>query len=343
MLELLNTLYATTPGTTLRLDQDTVRVVIEQQTRARLPLARLQAIVAIGQITITTPLIHRCAEDGREIAWLTTHGRFRARITGTNTGNVLLRRAQHKALDDSVRTTAISCQFVAGKIQNTRTLLLRAARDNPDAGAVQRLRETASQLEDLLETARTSSGLNQLRGTEGAAARAYFAVFPHLIRASPEKFAIRGRTRRPPRDRTNALLSFLYALLRGECEAAAEGVGLDAQVGYLHTLRPGRPALALDLMEELRPAIADRLALKLVNRRQLRANHFEETPGGAVSLTDQGRRKVLDAYEQLKTTDTTHRLLKQKLPMGIIPHVQARILGRHLRGDLAHYIPHLAS
>ena len=341
MLELQNTLYATTPGTTLRLDHDTVRVIIDQQTRARLPLVRLQAIVAIGQVTVTTPLIHRCAEDGRDIAWFTTYGRFRARIVGTNTGNVLLRRAQHQALNDPQRTMAISRQFVAGKIQNSRTLILRASRDNPDARASQRLQETAEHLADLLETARTSNGLNHLRGTEGAAARACFASFSLMIRGDTETFALNGRTRRPPRDRTNALLSFLYALLRGECDAAAEGVGLDSQIGYLHTLRPGRAALALDLMEELRPAIADRLALKLVNRRQLHANHFEETPGGAVSLTDQGRRKVLDAYEQLKTTTTTHRLLKQKLPIGIVPHIQARILARHLRGDLAHYIPHL--
>ena len=341
MLEHLNTLYATTPGTTLRLDQDTVRVIIDQQTRARLPLARLQAIVAIGQVTVTTPLIHRCAEDGREIAWLTSHGRFRARITGTNTGNVLLRRAQHKALDSPGQTQAIARQIVAGKIQNTRTLLLRAARDISDPAGEQHLRETAGKLAALLETARNADGLNQMRGAEGAAARAYFAAFPHLIRGDADAFSMDGRTRRPPRDRTNALLSFLYALLRGECEAAAEGVGLDPQIGYLHTLRPGRPALALDLMEELRPAIADRLALKLVNRRQLRPGHFEDSPGGAVNLTDQGRRTVLDAYEQLKATDTPHRLLKQQLPIGLVPHIQARLLARHLRGDLAHYIPHL--
>lgn len=344
MLELLSTLYATSQGTVLRLDHDTVRVIVDRETRARLPLVRLQSIIAFGQVTVTTPLIHRCAEDGREIAWLTTHGRFRARITGSATGNVLLRRAQHQALDNPDQTAKLARQFVAAKVQNTRTLILRAARDANEVIAENHLRATAQLLADLLELIRDSnSNLNEVRGLEGSAARAYFAAFRQMVRADPEAFTPEGRSRRPPRDRTNALLSFVYALLRAECEAAAEGVGLDPQIGYLHALRPGRPALALDLMEELRPAIADRLVLKLVNRRQIQAGHFEETPGGAVNLNEKGRRIVLNAYEKHKETATSHRLLKQRIPIGLVPHVQARLLARHLRGDLQHYPPHIAS
>ena len=343
MHELLNTLYATTQGTVLRLDHDTVRVIIEQETRARLPLIRLQSIVAFGQITVTTPLIHRCAEDGREIVWVTKHGRFRARITGSTTGNVLLRRAQHKTLDNPEQTAALARQFVAGKVQNARTLLLRSARDTSDETAETTLRTTAEHLAGLLSAIREHSGdLDQLRGLEGNAARAYFAIFGHMVRADPDAFTPKGRSRRPPRDRANALLSFCYALLRAECEAAAEGVGLDPQVGYLHSLRPGRPALALDLMEELRPAIADRLVLRMINRRQIRAEHFDETPGGAISLTENGRRATLSAYQKRKATTVPHRLLKAQIPVGLIPHVQARLLARHLRGDLRHYLPYIA-
>lgn len=346
MYEYLNTLYATTPGTVLRLDQDTVRVVIDQETRARLPLVRLQAIVVFGgQVTVTTPLLHRCAEDGRDIAWLTEHGRFRARITGTAAGNVLLRRAQHRALDDPAQTYAIARQFVAGKIQNARSVLLRSARDTDQPETKLRLQDAAGQMAELLGQVRDGEdgNLNRLRGMEGAAARVYFTVFPQMLRTTAGALTMNGRTRRPPRDRVNALLSFLYALLRGECEAAAEGVGLDPQVGFLHTLRPGRPALALDIMEELRPAVADRLALRLINRRQLRGTHFEDMPGGAVNLTEQGRRTALDEYQRLKSGLAYHRTLKDKVPVGMIPHLQARLLARHLRGDLAHYIPHLTS
>ena len=342
MHELLNTLYVTTQGATLRLDHGTVRVIVEDETVARLPLVRLQAIVVFGRVTITTPLIHRCAEDGRGVVWLTRHGRFRARLTGRTLGNVLLRRAQHEALDDPDRTLALARQYVAGKVQNARTLTLRSARDSARAGDEAELRAVADNLASLLGEIRVASDLDVLRGLEGIAARAYFRGFGGMVRGDRAAFTPDGRTRRPPRDRANALLSFCYALLRAECEAALEGVGLDPQVGYLHALRPGRPALALDLMEELRPAIADRLVLRLVNRRQIRADHFDETPGGAVSLNEQGRRATLAEYERLKESAVSHRLLKERIPVGLIPHVQARLLARHLRGDLRHYVPYLA-
>ena len=341
MHELLNTLYVTTRGAVLRLEHDTVRVLVDRDTRARLPLVRLEAIVAFGRVTVTTALIHRCAEDGRGVVWLTSHGRFRARLSGGTVGNVMLRRAQHAALSEPEQTLVLARQFVAGKVQNTRSLLLRSARDSTNESDEAELRATALRLGVLLGQVRESADLDALRGLEGNAARAYFAAFARMVRADRRAFAPDGRSRRPPRDRVNALLSFCYALLRAECEAALEGVGLDPQVGYLHALRPGRPALALDLMEELRAAVVDRLALRMINRRQIRVEHFDETPGGAVSLNEAGRRATLAAYQKHKESATPHRLLKELVPVGLIPHVQARLLARHLRDDLKHYLPYI--
>ncbi|MCY4616187.1 MAG: type I-C CRISPR-associated endonuclease Cas1c [Chloroflexi bacterium] len=342
MRELLGTLYVTTRGAVLRLEHDTVRIIVEGETLARLPLVRLQAIVVFGGVAVTTPLIHRCAEDGRGLVWMTTRGRFRARLTGRTLGNVLLRRAQHEVLDDLSHTLGVARQYVAGKVQNTRTLVLRAAREAPNHDDQAELSIVADTLGGLLDNIREAPELDALRGLEGIAARTYFGAFGRMVRGDRAAFTPEGRTRRPPRDRANALLSFCYALLRGECEAALEGVGLDPQVGYLHALRPGRPALALDLMEELRPAVADRFVLRMVNRRQVRASHFDRTPGGAVSLNEDGRRAVLAAYEKRKGEPVQHRLLQERIPVGLIPHVQARVLARPLRGDLQHYLPYLA-
>jgi len=339
MHELLNTLYVTTQGSALRLESGSVRVTTKDDPGTRLPLSRLQAIVIFGRVSVTTPLIHRCADDGRDLIWLTGRGRYRARLVGRTLGNVLLRRVQHEALDDPGRTATIARQFVAGKVQNARLLLLRTARDSPNEDDEVELRHAADTLGDLLGDIREAADLNILRGLEGIAARRYFEVFGRMVRGDRAALAPEGRTRRPPRDRANALLSFYYALLRAECESALEGVGLDPQVGYLHGLRPGRPALALDLMEELRPAIADRLVLRVINRRQIRSNHFETTLGGAVSLNEEGRRAAIAAYERRKETMAPHRLLKQPIPVGLLPHVQARLLARHLRGDMQHYLP----
>ena len=340
MHELLNTLYVTTQGAVLRLEHDTVRVLVDRDTLARLPLVRLEAIVAFGRVTLTTGLIHRCAEDGRGVVWLTGHGRFRGRLCGGTVGNVMLRRIQHQALSEPDKTLTIARQFVAGKVQNTRTLMLRSARDSTSESDGDHLRAAALHLGALLGDVHEAADLDTLRGFEGNAARTYFSVFARMVRADHSAFTPDGRSRRPPRDRVNALLSFCYALLRAECEAALEGVGLDPQVGFLHALRPGRPALALDLMEELRPAVVDRLALRVINRRQLRLEHFEETPGGAVSLNEAGRRAILAAYQKYKERATPHRLLKERVPVGLIPHVQARLFARHLRGDLRHYLPY---
>ena len=341
MFELLNTLYVLTPGASLHLDHDAARVVIEGETQLRAPLVRLDSIVVFGPVAVSTWLIHRCADDGRTITFMSGGGRFKARLEGPVRGNVLLRRSQHLALDAPGWPSRIARQFVAGKVQNSRLVLLRGARDSTGEPS-DVLQRAAGELADVLKRLHTIEGLDLVRGTEGEAARIYFHAFNSLIRAERESFAFERRSRRPPRDRTNALLSFLYALLREECAGALEGVGLDPQVGYLHALRPGRPALALDLMEELRSLAADRLAITLINRRQLQAASFEIMEGGAVRLTDEGRRTVLSAYQERKKRPVTHRLLRQKVALGLVPHVQARLLARHLRGDLAHYSPYVA-
>jgi len=341
MYELLNVLYVQTQGAVLHLDQDTVRVEMERRTAFRAPLLRLSGIVAFGQVTITPFLIQRCAEDGRNLVWLSRTGRFKARVEGQVRGNVLLRRAQHLALSDEERRWKIARQIVAAKIHNSRQVLKRAAREAAADEDHAPLSSAAARLASIIERLPACMELDVVRGAEGEAARAYFGVFGHMVRADRPSFQPNGRTRRPPRDRTNAVLSFLYALLRAECASALEGVGLDPQVGYLHALRPRRPAPALDLMEEFRPVFADRLAITLINRRQLQATHFEETLGGAVQLTDAGRREVIVAYQQRKEEELQHRVLKQKVPLGLVPHVQARLFARYLRNDLKEYPPFL--
>lgn len=341
MFELLNTLYVLTPGASLHLDHDTVRVVVSEQRPLRVPLLRLESIVTFGPISVSPHLIHRCAEDGRAIIFMSTHGRFRARMVGPLRGNVLLRRNQHRALDQQGHTIRIARQFVAAKLQNSRLVLLRGARDSSGRPSEQ-LRDAASQLADALQDIRMADTLDQARGTEGEAARIYFQAFNCLIRRSQDAFHFAHRSRRPPRDRVNSLLSFLYALIREECVGALEGVGLDPQVGYLHAIRSGRPSLALDLMEEFRSIAADRLAVTMINLRQVAPSSFEILPGGAVRLTEQARRKVLSIYQGRKRRLVAHRLIRKKVALGLVPHVQARLLARHLRGDLAHYPPYVA-
>lgn len=341
MHELLNTLYVQTQGSVLHLDHDTVRIEVERQTRLRLPLMRLSGIVVFGRVTVTPFLIQRCAEDGRVLVWLDRNGRFKARVEGPMRGNVLLRRTQHLALSDAKRTRRIARQFVAAKLQNSRQVLLRSARDITLETGRAALSQAAARIGEIISSLKDTDDLDMLRGAEGDGARTYFGVFGHHLRSEQDEFIMDGRTRRPPRDRVNAVLSFLYALLRAECSAALESVGLDPQVGYLHALRPGRPALALDLMEELRPVLADRLAITLINRKQLQADLFENLPGGAVHLNDEGRRAVIQAYQQRKEEEVTHRALQQKIPIGLVPYIQARLLARHLRGDLEDYPPYL--
>ncbi len=342
MHQLLNTLYVQTEHSYLHLDHDTIRVEVERETKLQAPLLQLSAIVCFGDVLLSPALLHRCADDGRSVVWLDRNGRFKGRLEGPASGNVLLRRAQHLALSDTTRRQDIGRNLVAGKIRNARHVLLRGARECTNADEAMLLRDSGERLRAIVERLPSRDDLDLMRGDEGEAARTYFDVFGYLVRTDREAFDFVLRSRRPPRDRINALLSFLYTLLRTDCLAALEGVGLDAQVGFFHALRAGRPALALDLMEELRPAIADRLALRLVNRGQLQRADFEEKPGGAVYLSDTGRRTVIVAYQKRKQEEVEHRVLERKTPIGLLPHLQARLLARHLRNDIAHYPPFLS-
>lgn len=342
MHQLLNTLYVTTPEAYVRLDHETLRVEVEKELKLQVPLHHLGTIVCFGDVLMSPALLHRCADDGRSVVLLDRNGRFKGRLEGPVSGNVLLRKAQHEAVSNFDRSLAIARHIVAGKIQNTRQIVLRAAREAAEESDSVPLKETAQALAIALDQVATATDLDQLRGFEGEAARQHFSSFSCMIREDRTSFQLNGRNRRPPRDPINALLSFLYALLLSDCVAAAEGVGLDPQMGFLHALRPGRPALGLDLMEELRSVIAERLALTLINRRQINAQHFVTRPGGAVYLGDDGRKEVLVAYQKRKQEEIQHPVLEQKMPVGLIPHVQARLLARMLRGDVDTYIPYLA-
>jgi len=336
---LLNTLYVGTEGAYVCLENDQVRVEVEGQKRLQVPLHHLGSIVLIGRVAISMPLIARCAEDGRSVVLMTEHGRFQARVLGKTTGNVLLRKCQYDFHADEGRSLEFARTIVAAKIQNSRQVLLRTRRDaKPETQPV--FSEAIHVLEQELAKVPIARTLDEIRGCEGRAAQAYFDVFDPMITTQRADFRFDGRSRRPPRDRTNAILSFLYTLWTNDCVAALEGVGLDPQFGILHTLRPGRPGLALDLVEEFRAIILDRLCLTLINRRQVQAEDVQPREGGSVLLTDQGRKKVLVAYQERKRDLATHPMLKQKIPIGLLPHVQARLMARAFRGDIPCYAPY---
>lgn len=341
MKNLLNTLYVQTQGAYLRLELDTLKVEVEKAIRLQVPLHHLGALVLFGEVMASPALLARCAQDGRAVTWLSHSGRFLARLEGPVSGNVLLRRAQHEALSHPSRPLEIARSLVAGKIRNMRSSVLRSARDTDQVSDHDALRATAHRLAQELENLPRAGDLDGVRGIEGEATRSYFTTFASMILADRQTFAFQGRNRRPPLDPVNALLSFLYALLMSDCAAAAQGVGLDPQVGFLHSLRSGRPALALDLMEELRPILADRLALTLINRREITIKDFDKRPGGAVLLNDAGRKKVVVAYQERKQEEVLNQVVDQKMPLGLVPHIQARLLARYLRGDMPAYLPFL--
>ncbi len=341
MHQLLNTLYITTEGAYLHLDHDTLKVEVEKETKLQVPMHHLGGIVCFGNVMVSPAAMARCAEDGRFMVLLSATGRFLARVEGPVSGNVLLRCAQYETMKNVEKTLDIAKNIVAGKVQNTRQIALRGAREANDPDDAKALEKTTNSLANALTCLPNCNDLDQLRGVEGESARAYFESFDRMVREDRQTFRLDGRNRRPPRDPMNALLSFLYAILMNDCVAGVEGVGLDPQMGFLHAIRPGRAALALDLMEELRSVIADRLALTLINRKQIQAKHFIDRPGGAVHLNDDGRKEVVIAYQKRKQEEITHPLLNQKMPLGLIPHVQARLLARTLRGDMEAYIPYL--
>ena len=359
-----NTLYLTTPGTYVARDHLTLQLEVpvyppdlppDERTRDRaadwrklsLPIHNLESICAFGQITISPPALDLCWEHGVAVNFLTENGYLQARLTGVADTSVVLRRAQFRAADDPVRAAAVARQIIAGKLQNSRNSLLRAARETDSADERAQLTTAtdalARQLHELgrwtSDDIRQSGALDALRGVEGMGSATYFSAFTLLLKQQRDSFAFVNRSRRPPRDRINCLLSFLYALVRHDCIAALTSTGLDPFVGFLHTQRPNRPALALDLIEEFRPWLADRLAVTLINRRQIGPEHFLVREGGAVEFTDTGRKTVITAYQQRKQEKLGHPLLEQEFRIGQLPFVQARVLARHLRGDLTDYLP----
>jgi CRISPR-associated protein Cas1 len=338
-MQLLNTLYVTTPDAYLRLDNETISISIERESKLRVPIHHLSAVVVFGNVGISTPLMHSLAETGIGLVMLDANGRFKARLEGGVNGNVLLRQAQHLGVGDVAKGLAIAKGCVAGKLKNSRHVLLRGAREAKNDADAAGLSRTAESLAASLRALAGAADLDVVRGIEGEAARQYFAALNLIVREDLRtSFCLDGRTRRPPRDRFNALLSFLYSMLMNDCRSACETVGLDPQVGFLHVLRPGRAALALDLMEEFRPLV-DRLALTLINRGQLGGKDFVEREGGAVSLEGEARKSVVVAYQERKQEALTHSLLAESIPMGVVPLVQARLLARAVRGEADAYIP----
>ncbi len=341
MKQILNTLYVTTEPSYVHLDHDTVRVEVDGTTQLRVPLQHLGAIVCFGDVLVSPALLRRCAEDGRSLVYLGRSGRFAARVEGPTTGNVLLRQAQYAALNSPEQPVRIARNIVAAKIQNARQVVVRGAREAEDPQDTAALEQVAKEQASIIARLPAAGDLDTIRGLEGEGARAYFGAFDRMVRVDRDAFRFERRTRRPPLNRMNALLSFFYTLLLHDCVAAVEGVGLDPQVGFLHAIRPGRPALGLDLMEELRAVLADRVVLTLINRQQVTADDFVERPGGAIHLKDEPRKAVVIAYQKRKQDEVQHEMTQEKVPLGLVPHVQARLLARCLRKDLEEYPPFL--
>ncbi len=342
MKQLLNTLYVMTQGAYLSLDHETVRVEVGGELKMQMPLHHLGSVITMGNVMMSPFFLGKCADDGRAVVILDRNGRYKCRMVGKTGGNVLLRQAQYRVAEDAVHTTSLAASMTAGKVKNARNVLMRSARETTDSNEEQRLRKAADVQADVLFHVKSAHDTNQVRGFEGEAAAAYFEVFPLMMKAAErESLPMNGRNRRPPLDPVNALISFLYTLLLNDCISALEGVGLDPQMGFLHVPRPGRPSLGLDLMEEFRAFMADRLAITLINRKQVTIEHFEPRPGGAVYLNEKGRREVVAAYQKRKQEEVEHPLLKEKSPVGLLPFLQARLLARHLRGDLESYVPYV--
>lgn len=336
MKKLLNTFYVTTAGTHLSRKGETICAKLNGETRLQLPIHTLAAVMCFGQVSTSPPLLSLCAANKVSVSFFSTSGRFLARMIGPMSGNVHLRRAQYRQADDKTFAASLARWFVLAKIANCRTVLLRAIRTQLK-GDTTSLKAAASALKKHMLNLKEALPTESIRGKEGDAARSYFSVFDHLILAQKEDFAFHERNRRPPMDNLNALLSFVYTLLAHDVASALEGVGLDPAVGYLHRDRPGRPGLALDVMEELRPFLADRLVLSLVNLRQVKPEGFEKTASGAVIMDDETRKTVLVEYQRKKREELKHPFLNEKVAIGLLPHIQAMLLARFLRGELDGY------
>jgi len=340
MKHMLNTLYVTTQGAYLRKEGETIVVEAEKQVRARLPIHNIGSLVCFGNVLCSPFLLGHCGENGVAVSFLSEHGRFLARVDGPQSGNVLLRREQYRRADDLKQSADLARSFVFGKLNNARTVLQRHLRDHPETEGNATVEALVPRLARQMERLQSVLPLDEVRGMEGDAARAYFGVF-HVLLNAQTGFVFKERSRRPPLDPVNGLLSFLYTLLAHDCRSACESVGLDPQVGFLHRDRPGRPGLALDLMEELRPFLVDRLVLSLINRQQIGLRDFTTGETGAVLMKDDSRKRVLKAWQERKQDEITHPFLGEKMAVGLVSHVQALLLARHLRGDLDGYPPFL--
>jgi CRISPR-associated protein Cas1 len=341
MKHLLNTLYVTTQGAYLSKDGEAISVSVNGETKLHVPVHTVSGIVCFGQVSCSPPLMGLCAERNVTISFMSYGGRFLARVQGPVSGNVLLRREQYRKADQLDESADIARSVVIAKLVNSRNVLLRSARNQADNTKIKSLTAAAAHLAVLLKNLDSSQPLDSVRGIEGEAARHYFEVFDHLILTQKEDFFFHERNRRPPLDNMNALLSFLYTILAHDVVSALETVGLDPAVGYLHRDRPGRPGLALDLMEEFRPILADRLALSLVNLKQIDGKGFTKMETGAVMMDDTTRKEVLVSYQNRKQEEIQHPFLDEKIEIGLLPYVQALLMARHLRHDLDAYPPFL--
>ncbi|HOJ00266.1 MAG TPA: type I-C CRISPR-associated endonuclease Cas1c [Anaerolineaceae bacterium] len=339
MKKLLNTLYITSPDAYLALDGETILIKKEEEVSTRLPLHNLENIVCFGYQGVSPGLMAACAEHNIGLCFLSPRGYFLARVNGKIRGNVLLRKTQYRISEDEIRSVEIATSFLMGKIFNCRKVLDRAVRDHSLLVDVDKLSDTSQALKECLNSVHGSKTINELMGFEGSAAKLYFGVFDQLILQQKDAFQFVERSRRPPLDNTNALLSFLYTLLVHEVTSALETVGLDPYVGFLHQDRPGRPSLALDLMEELRPVFADRLALSMINRKQVSSEGFIQKESGGILMDEETRKKVLSTWQERKQETITHPFLGEKIMFGLVPYVQALLLARYLRGDLDAYPP----
>lgn len=337
MRKLLNTLYVTTPESYLTKDGENVVVKVNNEERFRIPIHNVEGIVNFGYLGASPGLMGMCAERNVGLSFLSEHGRFLGRLSGPVRGNVLLRRQQFRIADDKAKSLQMASLFVAGKIANSRAVLQRALRDHGNASNNAPLKETVDLLLIRQKQALKADNADVLRGIEGDAANAYFGVFNHLIIHQKDDFALNGRNRRPPKDKVNALLSFAYTLLAHEVQSALESVGLDPFVGFLHVDRPGRASLALDMMEEFRPYLADRLVLTLINRKQIDAKGFKSQGESGVLMDDATRKELLTTWQKRKQEEIVHPFLEESVPIGLLPYVQAQMMARYIRGDMDNY------